>query len=152
MFVLESCNSWPLKDHDFYFEFEISTEFNGSYENKWANNFFIGKEREDMRTQLESDTAMVLKQLEKDSNDIMNVIKKERGDRERDTNHLKGQIDNERKEMQILIDKDRDNFNNKLKDEHEQRRIGEFLCKYCPQEGACEIPVPKWSDWGDARD
>ena len=25
--------------------------------------------------------------------------------------------------MQILIDKDRDNFNNKLKEEHDQRRI-----------------------------
>ena len=66
---------------------------------------------------------MVLKQLEKDSNDIMAVIKKEKTDRERDTNQMKDRIDNERKEMQILIDKDRDNFNNKIKDEHDQRRI-----------------------------
>ena len=66
---------------------------------------------------------MVLKQLEKDSNDIMAVIKKEKSDRERDTNQMKDRIDNERKEMQILIDKDRDNVNNKLKEEHDQRRI-----------------------------
>ena len=32
-------------------------------------------------------------------------------------------IDNERKEMQILIDKDRDDTNKKLKEEHDQRRI-----------------------------
>ena len=45
---------------------------------------------------------MVLKQLEKDSNDIMAVIKKEKTDRERDTNQMKDRIDNERKEMQIF--------------------------------------------------
>ena len=53
----------------------------------------------------------------------MNVIKKEKNDRERDTAQLKDRIDNERKEMQILIDKDRENVNNKLKEEHDQRRI-----------------------------
>ena len=83
----------------------------------------LQKEREEMRGQLESDTAMVLKQLEKDSNEIMGLIKKERTDRERDGNTLKERIDNERKEMQILIDKDRDDTNRKLKEEHDQRRI-----------------------------
>ena len=83
----------------------------------------LQKEREEMRGQLESDTAMVLKQLEKDSNEIMGLIKKERSDRERDGNTLKERIDNERKEMQILIDKDRDDTNRKLKEEHDQRRI-----------------------------
>jgi hypothetical protein len=72
---------------------------------------------------LESDTAMVLKQLEKDSTDIMSLIKKEKSERERDGNQCRDRIDNERKEMQILIDKDRDDTNRKLKDEHDQRRI-----------------------------
>lgn len=81
------------------------------------------KERDEMRNQLESDTAMVLKQLEKDSNDITALIKKERADREREGNTLRDRIDNERKEMQILIDKDRDDTNRKLKEEHDQRRI-----------------------------
>ena len=43
--------------------------------------------------------------------------------RERDGNVLKERIENERKEMQILIDKDRDDTNKKLKEEHDQRRI-----------------------------
>ncbi len=65
---------------------------------------------------LESDTAMVLKQLEKDSNDIIGLIKKEKVDRERDGNMLKDRIDNERKELQILIDKDREDTTRKLKE------------------------------------
>ena len=72
---------------------------------------------------MEGDTTMVMKQLEKDSNDIMGLIKKERSDREREGNLLKGRIDDERKEMQILIDKDRDETNRKLKEEHDERRI-----------------------------
>jgi hypothetical protein len=52
--------------------------------------------------QLESDTKMVLDQLEKDSNDIMNLIKKEKAERERDSNIIKERIDNERKELQVI--------------------------------------------------
>ncbi len=59
---------------------------------------------------------MVLKQLEKDSNDIIGLIKKEKVDRERDGNMLKDRIDNERKELQILIDKDREDTTRKLKE------------------------------------
>ena len=44
---------------------------------------------------------MVLDQLQKDSNDIMNLIKKERNERERDSNVIKERIDNERKELQV---------------------------------------------------
>lgn len=54
---------------------------------------------------LESDTKMVLDQLSKDSNDIINLIKKEKSERERDSNLIKERIDNERKELQISIDK-----------------------------------------------
>ena len=66
---------------------------------------------------------MVLKQLDKDSSDLMGHLKKEKTDRERDSNMLKDRIENERKEMQLLIDKDRDDTNKKLKEEHDQRRI-----------------------------
>ena len=51
--------------------------------------------------QLESDTKMVLDQLQKDSSDIMNLIKKEKNERERDSNVIKERIDNERKELQV---------------------------------------------------
>ena len=44
---------------------------------------------------------MVLDQLEKDSNDIMNLLKKERAERERDSNLIKERIDNEKKELQV---------------------------------------------------
>jgi len=48
---------------------------------------------------------MVLDQLSKDSNDIINLIKKEKSERERDSNLIKERIENERKELQISIDK-----------------------------------------------
>jgi hypothetical protein len=57
-----------------------------------------------MYFQLESDTKMVLDQLEKDSNEIMNLLKKEKAERERDSNVIKERIDNERKELQVQID------------------------------------------------
>merc|ERR1712008_572139 len=63
----------------------------------------IQKDREELRGQLENDTSMVLKQLEKDSGDIMGLIKKEKSDRQRDVEVLHDRVDNERKEMQILI-------------------------------------------------
>ena len=44
---------------------------------------------------------MVLDQLEKDSNDIMNLLKKERAERERDSNLIKERVDNEKKELQV---------------------------------------------------
>jgi hypothetical protein len=44
---------------------------------------------------------MVLDQLEKDSNEIMNLLKKEKAERERDSNVIKERIDNERKELQV---------------------------------------------------
>ena len=44
---------------------------------------------------------MVLDQLQKDSSDIMNLIKKEKNERERDSNVIKERIDNERKELQV---------------------------------------------------
>jgi hypothetical protein len=50
---------------------------------------------------LESDTKMVLDQLQKDSTDITNLIKKEKQERERDSNIIKERIENERKELQV---------------------------------------------------
>ena len=31
----------------------------------------------------------------------------------------------------------------------QEARIARAIGEFCPQEGACEIPVPKWSDQGD---
>jgi len=44
---------------------------------------------------------MVLDQLQKDSTDITNLIKKEKQERERDSNIIKERIENERKELQV---------------------------------------------------
>ena len=66
---------------------------------------------------------MLLKHLEKECNDLMGALKKERSDRERDSNVIKERIDNERKELQISIDKDRDNVGRRLAEEHDMRRL-----------------------------
>jgi len=47
----------------------------------------------------------------------------EKTERERDVGVVKERIENEKKELQICIDKDRDNFNRKMNEEHDQRRI-----------------------------
>ena len=36
---------------------------------------------------------------------------------------------------------------------HPNVYVGElYVLEFCLQEGACEIPVPEWSDQGDALD
>ena len=51
------------------------------------------------------------------------AIKKERADREKDNSFIKERIDNERKEIQISVDKDRENMTRRLAEEHDMRRL-----------------------------
>merc|ERR1719192_952760 len=55
--------------------------------------------------------------------DILDVIKKEKHDRERDVEHVKKRIDEEKEELKLTINRDRDNMTKKLNEEHDQRRI-----------------------------
>merc|ERR1719495_2655254 len=64
-----------------------------------------------------------MKHLEKESNELMNAVKKEKAEREKQDDMIKDRIDNERKELQISIDKDRDNVTRRLAEEHDMRRI-----------------------------
>lgn len=78
------------------------------------------KELEGAREQQDADTKMVLRQVEKESEDLVGLIKKERKERERGFDHVKEKSENDKKELQISIDKDRDNFTRRLVEEHDQ--------------------------------
>ena len=55
--------------------------------------------------------------------DIVDVVKKEKSDRERDVDHVRKRIEEEKEELKLTIDRDRDNMTKKLNEEHDQRRI-----------------------------
>ena len=55
--------------------------------------------------------------------DLMDVLKKERVDRERAVESLKRRLDDEKKELQETVDRDRANLTKKLSEEHDQRRL-----------------------------
>merc|ERR1712106_229228 len=62
-------------------------------------------------------------QMDDNMKDILDVVKKEKHDRERDVDHCKKRIDEEKEELKLTIDRDRDNMTKKLNEEHDQRRI-----------------------------
>ena len=55
--------------------------------------------------------------------DLMDVLKKERVDRERAVESLKRRLEDEKKELQETVDRDRANLSKKMNEEHDQRRI-----------------------------
>ena len=62
-------------------------------------------------------------QMDDNMKDILDVVKKEKHDRERDVEHVKKRIDEEKEELKLTINRDRDNMTKKLNEEHDQRRI-----------------------------
>lgn len=56
--------------------------------------------------------------------DLSQLCLKERKERERALEGVKERTDNDKKELQISIDKDRDNFSRRLAEEHDQVRLG----------------------------
>ena len=54
--------------------------------------------------------------------DLSQLCLKERKERERALEGVKERTDNDKKELQISIDKDRDNFSRRLAEEHDQVR------------------------------
>ena len=55
--------------------------------------------------------------------DILDVIKKEKSEREREVEHVKKRVDDEKEELKLTINRDRDNMTKKMNEEHDQRRI-----------------------------
>ena len=55
--------------------------------------------------------------------DILDVIKKEKSEREREIEHVKKRVDDEKEELKLTINRDRDNLTKKMNEEHDQRRI-----------------------------
>ena len=82
----------------------------------------VAKELEGAREQADADTKMILRQVEKESDEMAALIKKERKERERAMDGVKEKTENDKKELQISIDKDRDNFSRRLAEEHDQVR------------------------------
>ena len=51
------------------------------------------------------------------------MIKKEKSEREREIEHVKKRVDDEKEELKLTINRDRDNLTKKMNEEHDQRRI-----------------------------
>merc|ERR1719244_1073848 len=62
-------------------------------------------------------------QVDGNTRDLMEIIKKEKAERERDVASAKRLMEDEKKELQLSIDRDRDNLSKRLSEEHDQRRI-----------------------------
>lgn len=83
----------------------------------------LQREREETRESISNEATLLRDQVDGNTRDLMDIIKKEKGERERDHESLKRKIDDEKQELQLSIDRDRDNMSKKLNEEHDQRRI-----------------------------
>jgi len=83
----------------------------------------IQREREETRECITSESKILQNQIEGNSTDLMDCIKKEKVERERAIETTKRRIDEEKHELQQTIDRDRDNMNKKMIEEHDQRRL-----------------------------
>jgi len=83
----------------------------------------IQREREETRECITSESKILQSQIEGNSTDLMDCIKKEKVERERAIETTKRRIDEEKHELQQTIDRDRDNMNKKMIEEHDQRRL-----------------------------
>ena len=66
---------------------------------------------------------MLQSQLEGSTMDLMDIVKKEKVERERAVETVKRRIEDEKQELQETIDRDRNNMTKKMNEEHDQRRI-----------------------------
>ena len=72
---------------------------------------------------LSSESRAMQDGLDNTVRDVLDVIKKERGEREREMDNVKRRIDDEKDALKQVIDRDRDNVTRKMNEEHDQRRI-----------------------------
>jgi len=83
----------------------------------------IQREREETRECITSESKILQSQIEGTATDLMDCIKKEKVERERGIETTKRRIDEEKQELQQTMDRDRDNMNKKMIEEHDQRRL-----------------------------
>jgi len=83
----------------------------------------LQREREETRECITSEVKILQNQVEGTATDLMEIIKKEKVDRERGIDTVKRRIDDEKQELQETINRDRNNLTKKMNDEHDQRRI-----------------------------
>ena len=89
--------------------------------------------------------------------DILDVIKKEKSEREREIEHVKKRVDDEKEELKLTINRDRDNMTKKMNEEHDQRRIEQLemtqrLGKISFQIKLIIFSLPCPSDYREGRD
>ena len=102
----------------------------------------LQREREETKESILSEAKMLQGQVDSVATDLLDVLKKERSDRERGFESVKRRIDDEKKELHETMDRDRcayntfimevedfilnvcrSNMTKKMNEEHDQRRI-----------------------------
>jgi len=83
----------------------------------------VQREREETRESITSEVKILQSQIEGTATDLMDCIKKEKVDRERAVETAKRRIEEEKQELQQTMDRDRNNMNKKMTEEHDQRRL-----------------------------
>merc|ERR1719334_2272090 len=81
------------------------------------------KEREETKEVIGDHSRNLQEQLDGNIKELLDIVKKEKGDREREGELIKKRIDDEKTELTQTINRDRDNMTKKLTEEHDQRRI-----------------------------
>merc|ERR1711953_820766 len=81
------------------------------------------KERDETKEAVADIAKSLQDQMDGNAKDLLDVVKREKGDRERDVEVVKRRIEDEKAELQQTINRDRDNMTKKLGEEHDQRRI-----------------------------
>ncbi len=75
------------------------------------------------RSQADSDSKLMMQELERECSELEAAIRRERLEREKGEALTRERIENEKKELQLSVDRDRDNFSRKMAEEHDQRRL-----------------------------
>lgn len=81
------------------------------------------KERDETKGAVADIAKNLQDQMDGNVKDLLDVVKKEKGDREKDIDVVKRRIEDEKAELQQTMNRDRDNLTKKLCEEHDQRRI-----------------------------
>ena len=83
----------------------------------------LQREREETRDMVTSESKAIQDSMDITVKDLLDVIKKEKSEREREVEHVKKRVDDEKEELKLTINRDRDNMTKKMNEEHDQRRI-----------------------------
>ena len=83
----------------------------------------LQREREETRDMVTSESKAIQDSMDITVKDLLDVIKKEKSEREREIEHVKKRVDDEKEELKLTINRDRDNMTKKMNEEHDQRRI-----------------------------